>query len=90
VRANLTNLRVEPVTAGRARISSSTFIALCSVAANRGGSNLTVADLHSYYVLAGVSPVLVHNTCGPNASNRPSQIAAHFGYSTAQIKDAIH
>lgn len=25
--------------------------------------NLTVADLHTYYVLAGTIPVLVHNTC---------------------------
>ncbi|MEU4352685.1 HYD1 signature containing ADP-ribosyltransferase family protein [Streptomyces sp. NPDC023838] len=27
--------------------------------------NLTVNDLHTYYVLAGTTPVLVHNTCGP-------------------------
>lgn len=26
--------------------------------------NLTVAQLHTYYVLAGTTPVLVHNTCG--------------------------
>ncbi|WP_338677871.1 polymorphic toxin-type HINT domain-containing protein [Streptomyces sp. SCSIO 30461] len=26
--------------------------------------NFTVADLHTYYVLAGTTPVLVHNTCG--------------------------
>ncbi|MFJ4678444.1 polymorphic toxin-type HINT domain-containing protein [Kitasatospora sp. NPDC088783] len=26
--------------------------------------NLTVADLHTYYVLAGATPVLVHNDCG--------------------------
>ncbi|QNA71840.1 hypothetical protein C8250_007935 [Streptomyces sp. So13.3] len=26
--------------------------------------NLTVAELHTYYVLAGQTPVLVHNTCG--------------------------
>ncbi|MFD7874141.1 polymorphic toxin-type HINT domain-containing protein [Streptomyces sp. NPDC059766] len=26
--------------------------------------NLTVNDLHTYYVLAGTTPVLVHNTCG--------------------------
>jgi RHS repeat-associated protein len=31
-------------------------------AANR--YNLTVAQLHTYYVLAGATPVLVHNTCG--------------------------
>lgn len=30
--------------------------------------NLTVSDLHTYYVLAGTAPVLVHNTqgCGPD------------------------
>ncbi|MFC8765750.1 polymorphic toxin-type HINT domain-containing protein [Streptomyces sp. NPDC057193] len=30
--------------------------------------NLTVADLHTYYVLAGATPVLVHNStpCGPD------------------------
>ncbi|MEU7825493.1 polymorphic toxin-type HINT domain-containing protein [Catellatospora sp. NPDC049133] len=27
--------------------------------------NLTVADIHTYYVLAGETPVLVHNTGGP-------------------------
>ena len=26
--------------------------------------NLTVADIHTYYVLAGNTPVLVHNACG--------------------------
>ncbi|MQY40934.1 hypothetical protein SRB17_89680 [Streptomyces sp. RB17] len=26
--------------------------------------NLTVNELHTYYVLAGTTPVLVHNTCG--------------------------
>jgi hypothetical protein len=26
--------------------------------------NLTVADIHTYYVLAGNTPVLVHNECG--------------------------
>jgi hypothetical protein len=31
-------------------------------AANRW--NLTVQQLHTYYVLAGTTPVLVHNTCG--------------------------
>ncbi|MET8283613.1 polymorphic toxin-type HINT domain-containing protein [Micromonospora sp. NPDC005174] len=30
--------------------------------------NLTVADIHTYYVVAGNTPVLVHNTgCGPTA-----------------------
>jgi hypothetical protein len=26
--------------------------------------NLTVAEIHTYYVLAGTTPVLVHNSCG--------------------------
>ncbi|MFE2376130.1 polymorphic toxin-type HINT domain-containing protein [Streptomyces sp. NPDC059398] len=26
--------------------------------------NLTIAQLHTYYVVAGTTPVLVHNTCG--------------------------
>ncbi|WFE66017.1 hypothetical protein [Micromonospora sp. WMMD714] len=52
--------------------------------------NLTVAGLHTYYVLAGDTPVLVHNACGRNISTRPSQIADRLGYTTPQIKDAIH
>ncbi|WP_442810528.1 polymorphic toxin-type HINT domain-containing protein [Streptomyces sp. Wh19] len=28
--------------------------------------NFTVEDMHTYYVLAGETPVLVHNTCGPD------------------------
>jgi hypothetical protein len=27
--------------------------------------NLTVSELHTYYVLAGTTPILVHNQCGP-------------------------
>ncbi|WP_323181871.1 restriction endonuclease fold toxin [Streptomyces sp. NBC_01408] len=32
--------------------------------------NLTVADLHTYYVLAGATPVLVHNCGGMKASDQ--------------------
>lgn len=33
--------------------------------------NLTITDLHTYYVLAGETPVLVHNSgCGPGISTR--------------------
>ncbi|WP_159046575.1 ricin-type beta-trefoil lectin domain protein [Streptomyces sp. XY413] len=35
--------------------------------------NLTVADLHTYYVLAGSTPVLVHN-CGGELYNRARQL----------------
>ncbi|PYC68372.1 hypothetical protein C7C46_29145 [Streptomyces tateyamensis] len=30
--------------------------------------NLTVAELHTYYVLAGTTPVLVHNSCATNSA----------------------
>ncbi|MFC5805834.1 polymorphic toxin-type HINT domain-containing protein, partial [Streptomyces formicae] len=44
--------------------------------------NLTVADIHTYYVLAGATPVLVHNTgafCGPDAEALNDWDAATFG-----------
>jgi hypothetical protein len=48
--------------------------------------NLTVADIHTYYVLAGNTPVLVHNTCGigevPNFRPYPREFldqAAKYG-----------
>ncbi|MEV7211741.1 polymorphic toxin-type HINT domain-containing protein [Kitasatospora cineracea] len=45
--------------------------------------NLTVADLHTYYVLAGTTPVLVHNSCGPVKNSKADdlpfeQMAADF------------
>ncbi|MFC4064622.1 RHS repeat-associated core domain-containing protein [Actinoplanes subglobosus] len=43
--------------------------------------NLTVVDIHTYYVLAGTTPVLVHNcpTDGVGSSGRvSSQVAAHL------------
>ncbi|MFD1830390.1 polymorphic toxin-type HINT domain-containing protein [Streptomyces desertarenae] len=44
--------------------------------------NLTVADLHTYYVLAGDTPVLVHNAnCGPGTK---------FGVPTAPGVYSIH
>ncbi|MEU2306504.1 polymorphic toxin-type HINT domain-containing protein [Streptomyces misionensis] len=45
-------------------------------AANR--YNLTVTQLHTYYVVAGGVPILVHNTCGPtfvkNQALTPKQL----------------
>ncbi|MFE9412978.1 polymorphic toxin-type HINT domain-containing protein [Streptomyces sp. NPDC006704] len=38
--------------------------------------NLTVGDLHTYYVLAGNTPVLVHNTCGPVNRTFPTRSGA--------------
>jgi hypothetical protein len=40
--------------------------------------NLTVADLHTYYVLAGPSPVLVHNT-GPGCGSLDDILATEHG-----------
>ncbi|WP_280725351.1 polymorphic toxin-type HINT domain-containing protein [Kitasatospora sp. MAA4] len=61
--------------------------------------NLTVADLHTYYVLAGVTPVLVHN-CDPvkdfGVPNTPGVYTIHLnsgekyvGMSTANIQDRV-
>jgi hypothetical protein len=43
--------------------------------------NFTVADLHTYYVLAGETPVLVHNSNGPCGTNltRGEKVAAAAG-----------
>ncbi|MBT2544830.1 hypothetical protein J7E99_30010 [Streptomyces sp. ISL-44] len=54
----------------------------------QGAYNLTVNDLHTYYVLAGVTPVLVHNSNG--LCSRPAAIAKATGLSVKQVKDAIH
>lgn len=51
--------------------------------------NLTVDDIHTYYVVAGGEEVLVHNTCGEFLS-RPSQIADRLGVSTREVRDAVH
>ncbi|WP_230195997.1 polymorphic toxin-type HINT domain-containing protein [Streptomyces coriariae] len=37
--------------------------------------NLTVDDLHTYYVLADATPILVHNACGPSGGGT---IFSHF------------
>ncbi|MEV6534185.1 polymorphic toxin-type HINT domain-containing protein [Streptomyces sp. NPDC051639] len=53
--------------------------------------NLTVDQLHTYYVLAGGTPILVHNSdefCG--MVSKPNALARATGYSVKQIKEAIH
>jgi guanyl-specific ribonuclease Sa len=46
--------------------------------------NLTVADLHTYYVLAGATPVLVHNSaCGPAPENAYSALSHIDQHGTA-------
>ncbi|MEV6740850.1 ricin-type beta-trefoil lectin domain protein [Streptomyces sp. NPDC051104] len=42
-------------------------VRIVAVRATRGTAtryNLTVADVHTYYVIAGHTPILVHNVCG--------------------------
>lgn len=45
--------------------------------------NLTVADLHTYYVLAGATPVLVHNCGGMTASDKVKDLVAR-----GKVRDA--
>jgi hypothetical protein len=52
--------------------------------------NLTVDDLHTYYVLAGDTPVLVHNAnCGPasafNVPERPGVYTIHLNDGTKYV-----
>ncbi|MFF0574621.1 polymorphic toxin-type HINT domain-containing protein [Streptosporangium saharense] len=53
------------------RTSAGTHIQITALkkwTAHKRVHNLTVADVHTYYVLAGASPVLVHN-CGPTEND---------------------
>ncbi|WP_328723481.1 polymorphic toxin-type HINT domain-containing protein [Streptomyces sp. NBC_00247] len=36
--------------------------------------NLTVSELHTYYVLSGTTPVLVHNSCGPVKNSKGDEL----------------
>ncbi|MET9346695.1 ricin-type beta-trefoil lectin domain protein [Streptomyces termitum] len=61
------------LTAGQwLRTSAGTYIQITSIerwtAQNTTVHNLTVGDLHTYYVVAGATPVLVHN-CGPSVDD---------------------
>lgn len=55
--------------AGHALITErDSHVKLVSVRVRPGSAamyNFTVSELHTYYVLAGTTPVLVHNACGP-------------------------
>lgn len=41
-----------------------TVLSVHSTRGEANRDNLTVAELHTYYVVAGDTPILVHNTCG--------------------------
>ncbi|WP_427923935.1 polymorphic toxin-type HINT domain-containing protein [Streptomyces sp. cg40] len=52
--------------------------------------NLTVDDLHTYYVVAGGAPILVHNTCGPadvTVSWKPGMPKSQFNLKAAALQD---
>jgi hypothetical protein len=69
---------------GRLRVGRMSRVALFASA-----YNLTIDDIHTYFVSVDSQSVLVHNTCGDFLS-RPSQIADRLGVSTREVKDAIH
>jgi hypothetical protein len=56
--------------------------------------NFTVADLHTYYVLAGAAPVLVHNVgpfCGtPFGATAGDEIFHDSGYSLDEMVEFVH
>ena len=70
--------------------STATFDGISADAVHDGTAyNLTVADIHTYYVLAGNTPVLVHNTgpagCGPGFAVDSSGTAIDIAATTAKI-----
>ncbi|MFB4278558.1 DNRLRE domain-containing protein [Nonomuraea sp. MTCD27] len=81
------------------RTSAGTYVRIEAVGkrtARQRVHNLTVADLHTYYVLTGSTPVLVHNTnpkCGITirtelAENLPAGIRARYAESVAAVETA--
>jgi intein/homing endonuclease len=53
--------------------------------------NLTIDNIHTYFVGAGDEDVLVHNQCGPNLGNMmtPSQVEDGLGMTPHELKDAL-
>ena len=71
------------------RTSTSTRIQITAVQAitkPRRVHNLTVADLHTYHVLAGETPVLVHN-CGTTSADVLKDPKALDGLTPSQVDD---
>lgn len=50
---------------------TATIVAVENHLGSRPMHNLTIADFHTYYVLAGQTPVLVHNAPGPDPFGVP-------------------
>jgi hypothetical protein len=58
-----------------------TVVATVSHTESAWVKNLSIADLHAYYVVAGTAPVLVHNSnwCGPALSITGRQFGRKWG-----------
>ncbi|MEZ0096344.1 polymorphic toxin-type HINT domain-containing protein [Streptacidiphilus sp. EB129] len=56
--------------------------------ANTTTYDLTIGDLHTYYVMAGSAPILVHNTDGPSCEIFPNLEPENRGVDLAEAKDA--
>ncbi|MPY56807.1 sugar-binding protein [Streptomyces spongiae] len=74
------------------RTSAGTYVQVTAIerwtAASTTVHNLTVSDLHTYYVLAGATPVLVHN-CGEVAVDTNAVTDALSGARTAEVDTAL-
>ncbi len=69
------------------RTSAGTWVQITAVQQRTESTtvyNLTVADLHTYYVLAGATPVLVHNCGVTNAARAEADIASSVRPSKAR------
>jgi RHS repeat-associated protein len=58
--------------------------------ANLTAYNLSISGIHTYYVLAGHVPVLVHNSCTPTNVTvrwRPGMPKSQFGIKARQLQD---
>ncbi|MFB9962201.1 RHS repeat-associated core domain-containing protein [Sinosporangium siamense] len=70
------------------RTSAGTYVQVATVktrTAKQNVHNLTVADLHTYYALAGDTPVLVHN-CGDGAISNSKPDALTFEQMAADFE----
>ncbi|MCX4770150.1 Hint domain-containing protein [Streptomyces sp. NBC_01285] len=52
--------------------------------------DLTVSGIHTYYVVAGGTSVLVHNDDPCGMVSKPNALSQKTGYTVKQIKEAIH
>ncbi|BAC67909.1 RHS repeat-associated core domain-containing protein [Streptomyces avermitilis] len=71
------------ITGHKVNTSGNQHATITSVLAQRGAADmydLTVEGLHTYYVLAGETPVLVHNGSCWSSTNRKTSVKNAFGH----------